>query len=77
MIIYSRLRLDIHGIVGTPTAADLVIRGDRYPRRVRAFASSLSTSQLIHFKPESAFQLVPGAYNRVMATIIPKQLGNK
>mmetsp|Transcript_15418 Transcript_15418/g.16702 ORF Transcript_15418/g.16702 Transcript_15418/m.16702 type:complete len:1790 (+) Transcript_15418:1-5370(+) len=77
VIIYSRLRLDIHGIVGTPTAADLVIRGDRYPRRVRAFASSLSTSQLIHFKPESAFQLVPGAYNRVMATIIPKQLGNK
>ena len=75
MIIYSRMRLDIHGTVGAPTAADLVIRGDRHPRRVRAYASTLATTQEISFKPDSVFQLVPGAYNRVLTTIIPKQLG--
>jgi hypothetical protein len=75
VIIYSRLRLDVHGTVGTPTVADLVIRGDRFPRRVKAYASVLPTTQMISFKPESSFQLVPGAYNRIMTTIIPKQLG--
>lgn len=75
MIVYSRLRLDIHGTVGSPTAADLVVRGDRSLRRARAFASTLASTQQISFKPDSVFQLVPGAYNRVLTTIIPKQLG--
>jgi hypothetical protein len=73
----SRLRLDVHGTVGTPTAADLVIRGDKYPRRVKAFANVLRTNNLISFKPDSTFQLVPGAFNRVMTTILPKQPGNQ
>lgn len=75
VIMNSRLRLDVHGTVGTPTVADLVIRGDKYPRRVKAYANILPSNHMISFKPDSTFQLVPGAYNRIMATILPKQLG--
>lgn len=70
------MRLDVHGTVGSPTTADLVLRGDKFPRRARAYAST-SQTQFIRFKPENVFQLVPGAYNRVIATIQPKYVGNR
>jgi len=76
VIIHSRLRLDIHGIIGSGSVADLVLRGDQHPRRVRSFASAYSPAQKISFKPESIFQLIPGAYNRVVMNIQPKQLGS-
>jgi hypothetical protein len=76
VIVYSRLHLDVHSMVRSPSAADLVIRGDQYPRRVRAF-STQSSAYGVAFKPENVFQLVPGAYNRVMTTVQPKVLGNR
>ena len=76
VVMHSRLRLDIHGTVGTPSTADLVIRGDQFPRRVKAFAST-SQAQFVHFKPDNVFQMVPGAYNRVMTTVQPKYIGNR
>jgi hypothetical protein len=76
VVMHSRLRLDVHGTVGTVSTADLVLRGDQYPRRVRTFAST-SQAQFIRFKPENVFQLVANAYNRVMTTIQPKYMGNR
>lgn len=79
VIVYSRLRLDVQSLVRSPTAADLVVRGDRYSRRVRAYAShaNCTAAYSIDFKPENVFTLVPGAYNRVMTVVQPKQLGGR
>jgi len=51
-----------------------VIRGDRFARRARAFELS-SAADHLRFKPETVFQLVPGAYNRVSIHINPKVVG--
>lgn len=72
-MVQSRQRLDVHGSVGAVVNNDLVVRGDRFARRVRAFASA--TSDAVSFRPESVFQLVPGAYNRVALALVPKQVG--
>ena len=53
---------------------DLVIRGDRYPRRAKAFCS-FNAFDRVSFRPENVFQLIPGAYNRVSAVVNPKQVG--
>lgn len=65
----------MHGSVGATTSTDLVIRGDRYARRARAFVSVSCDSDRVTFRPEAVFQLVPGAYNRVALNIIPKLVG--
>lgn len=55
VIIQTRQRLDVHGSVGATSPVDLVVRGDRFARRARAFVS-LSTDR-ITFKPDAAFQV--------------------
>lgn len=76
VFVYSRLRLDVQSMVRSPSAADLVVRGDRFSRRARAFCSQ-SSAYSVAFKPENVFQLVPGAYNRIMTTVQPKALGHR
>lgn len=71
---HTRQRLDIHGTVGSAALADLVVRGDRFARRSRAYAMP-SAADVINFKPDTVFQLVPGAYNRVALSISPKLVG--
>lgn len=61
IIVQARLRMDVHSLLGQQSPADLVVRGDRYSRKVRAFSSAPAE---VSFEPENAFQLVPGAYNR-------------
>ena len=61
IVVQARLRMDIHALLGQQSPADLIVRGDRYSRKVRAFSSAPAE---VAFKPNSAFQLVPGAYNR-------------
>lgn len=61
IVVQARLRMDVHSLLGQQSPADLVVRGDRYSRKVRAF-SSMPTE--VSFEPANAFQLVPGAYNR-------------
>jgi hypothetical protein len=56
--------LDISGNVGSLTGVDLVVRGDRFARRARAYTDS--PSDTITFQPEAVLQLTPGAYNRVV-----------
>jgi len=74
-MVHSRLRLDIHGVIGNNSLTDLVLRGDKQSRRVRAFGGVNLAAQKISFRPESVFQLVPGAYNRVVMNVHPRKLG--
>ncbi|KAG5181617.1 hypothetical protein JKP88DRAFT_270043 [Tribonema minus] len=62
VMVHSRLRLDVHATLGQASAANLVVRGDRYSRRVRCFSSAPGDCE---FDPPTTFQLVSGAYNRV------------
>ncbi len=75
VVIQSRQKLDLHGHVGTTAQVDLVVRGDRFARRARAFASLCADS--VFFQPANFFQLVPGAYNRVLAAYNFKTIGLK
>lgn len=61
VIVQARLRMDVHSLLGQQSPADLVVRGDRYTRKVKAFSSAPAE---VSFEPANAFQLVPGAYNR-------------
>ncbi|CAM9648120.1 unnamed protein product [Choristocarpus tenellus] len=74
VVIHSRLRLDIHSLLGQATPVDLVVRGDRYSRRVLASSSSPAE---VFFNPPNAFQLVPGAYNRVSMSFRPLVTGSR
>jgi hypothetical protein len=74
VVVQSRQRLDVHSSVGCASTADLVVRGDRYARRARAYALP-SPADVVHFKPDTVFQLVPGAYNRVALSVTPKMIG--
>ncbi|KAG5181621.1 hypothetical protein JKP88DRAFT_349186 [Tribonema minus] len=72
VMVHSRLRLDVHATLGQASAADLVVRGDRYSRRVRCFTSAPADCE---FDPPSTFQLVSGAYNRVDMRYRPTRTG--
>jgi hypothetical protein len=76
VVVQSRQRLDLHGAVGTTAQVDLVVRGDRFARRARVYASPCLQDH-IYFQPNSLFQLVPGAYNRVLAGYTFKSIGQR
>jgi Ca2+-binding EF-hand superfamily protein len=75
VVVQTKQKLDVNSPVGTTACFDLVTKGDRYSRRVRTFCSA--TSDRIAFEPESGFQLVPGAYNRVVARYCPRSVGSR
>lgn len=82
--VHTRQKLDLHCTLGNATSLDLVVRGDRYARRSRAWHSPASTSvaggstagvDQVSLRPDIPFQLVPGAYNRVMLSYLARSLG--
>eukprot|EP00953_Heterococcus_sp_UTEX-ZZ885_P009704 5698-Heterococcus_DN1.PRE.2 len=73
VVVQSRLRLDVHSPLGQSSATDLVVRGDRFTRRVQCFSSSPTDCS---FDPGAIFQLVPGAYNRVEMRYRPNKVGS-
>lgn len=75
MVVQSRQRADLHTSVRSTTTMDLVVRGDRFMRRARAFSSYGQDSIL--FEPPSTFQLVPGALNRIAVQCCPKFVGSR
>lgn len=79
VVVQSRQRLDLSGAVGTSSQVDLVVRGDRFARRVKAYSGpiSLGSDLGIYFQPSGAFQLVPGAFNRVLAGYQFKSVGSQ
>jgi hypothetical protein len=43
---------------------DLLVKGDRIPRRVKAYRQQ-DSKDIINFNPGEVFRLVPGAYNKL------------
>lgn len=74
-MVQTRQRVDIHGSVGSTSEVDLIVRGDKFSRRVRAFSSSNSAD--FRFRPHTSFQLVPGAFNRIVASLVLSQIGSR
>lgn len=74
MIVQTRQKMDVHGVVGSILSTDLVIKGDRYARRVKAFCSN-AVHDKVSTQPEGVFQLVPGAYNRIAFNLMPQLSG--
>uniref|UniRef100_A0A7S1XUC6 EF-hand domain-containing protein n=1 Tax=Phaeomonas parva TaxID=124430 RepID=A0A7S1XUC6_9STRA len=58
----ARLRLDLHATAGQAVTADLVVRGDSFTRRVRAYSS---LPKEVSFDQAGEFALVAGSYNRI------------
>jgi len=73
VVVSSRLRKDVHGTVGVTSSLELVVRGDRQERLVRAFSSSSSE---ISFTPNAQFVLHPGVYNQINLNWVPKEAGS-
>lgn len=75
IIVHSRQRLDVNSSVGSTATVDLVVRGDRYARRARAFVSN--SLDRVTFDPSELFQLVPQSFNRVQVKYSPAMLGSR
>lgn len=75
VVISTKQRLDVHGSVGSTSHVDLIVRGDRFSRRARAYAALTADSLL--FQPDSTFQLVPGVYNRLVVAYKFMQTGSR
>jgi len=75
IIVNSRQRLDVHGPVGSSCGLELVVRGDRFARRARAYVSF--SQDRVGFEPDVPFQLVPGAFARVGLKFSPRSLGTR
>jgi hypothetical protein len=79
--VHTRQKLDLHCTLGNATSLDLVVRGDRYARRSRAWHSPASLGgdvsgvDQVSLRPDIPFQLVPGAYNRVMLSYLARSIG--
>jgi hypothetical protein len=73
--VQSRQRVDIHASLGSVSTVDLVVRGDRYARRAHAYSSHCGDRMM--FEPNTTFQLVPGAFNRVAVQFSPYVAGTR
>jgi len=61
-------RVDFHGVLGQSASKELIVKGDRFSRRVQCFTSNAGETQLL---PDGPFQLVPGAFNRIELLYCP------
>jgi len=66
VVVHSRLRADVNCVAGQSAGVELVVRGDRAPRVVRAYAQAAGgdVSQTCSFDPPGNFRLVPNAHNK-------------
>lgn len=66
--IQSKIRLDLHAVLGQTVTNELVIKGDlsssQQQRHVQCFTSA-AHRHLIGFRPSQVFSLVPNAFNRI------------
>ena len=73
VVVQSKLKLDVTTAAGSLSSLDLVIRGDRYGRRVKVYSNA--SSRLISFNPSSTMQMSAGVFNRIVASICPINIG--
>jgi hypothetical protein len=66
VVVHSRLRADLAGVAGQAAGVELVVRGDRTPRVVRAYAAPAGGASIgdATFDPPQDFRLVPHAHNK-------------
>jgi nephrocystin-4 len=72
VVVSSRLRKDVHGAVGVASSLELVVRGERQERLVKAFSTNRGE---ISFHPQGPFVLHPNVYNQISLTWLPKEAG--
>ena len=72
VVVQSRLRADVHATLGQAATSELVVRGDRHARVVKLYSSEPRETV---FDPPSAFQLVPGAHNKIAVRHRPRAPG--
>lgn len=75
VFVQTRQKLDIHGVVGSRRTFDLVIRGDRFSRRIQAFSSC--SQDILSFSPHGTTQMVTGVFNKISGLYIPKLSGHR
>jgi hypothetical protein len=73
VIVQSKLKVDVSTPAGSSSSLDLVVRGDRYGRRVKIFSNA--SSRLISFNPSTVMQMTAGVFNRIVANICPSNVG--
>ena len=79
VVVHSRLRADANGVAGQAVGVELVVRGDRSPRVVRAFAGLAAPGgdqKDVAFDPPTDFRLVPNAHNKFGIHYRPRLAGN-
>ncbi|RYY70244.1 hypothetical protein EON63_22820 [archaeon] len=74
MVVHVHAQVMVQGMLRSVCACDVMVRGDRYPRRVRVYGGQSGAYTITH-KPEGVFQLTPSAYNKVLVCVQPKRLG--
>lgn len=77
-VVHSRLRADANGLAGQGVGCSLVVRGDRTPRVVKAFAGDCFAgprTTTAYFDPPNAFRLVPNAHNKFAVSFRPTAPG--
>ncbi|KAK7239088.1 hypothetical protein SO694_00027156 [Aureococcus anophagefferens] len=80
-VVHSRLRADLNGVAGQAAGVELVVRGDRTPRVVKAYAAVAggaggSTGDAT-FDPPDEFRLVPHAHNKFAVHYRARDAGAK
>lgn len=75
VVVQTRQRVDVHTNVGTAASVDLPVRGDKYARRVRCYASAAGGTNSVAFQPDGVFQIVPSVYNRIALNYTPSNIG--
>ena len=62
-------RVDVHATAGQRSTKELLLRGDKFSRRVRCYSDSPGE---VSFFPAKTFQLIPGAFNKIELSVCPQ-----
>eukprot|EP01035_Chromulina_nebulosa_P017502 gene17502-23058_t len=74
--IHTCQRIDTVGSFGGVSKIELLVKGDRFNRRLKAF-TTLESNQSISFNPKNIFNLIPGSYSKISAEILNKTFGTR
>ena len=83
VVVHSRLRADLNGVAGQAAGVELVVRGDRTPRVVKAYAAVAGGADIAGatgdatFDPPNEFRLVPHAHNKFAVHYRARDAGAK
>ena len=73
VVVQSRLKIDSFTSVGSTSTVDLIARGDKHNRRVRAYSSA---PDVISFLPSTVMQMSASVSNRIVVKYSPLAIGS-